>query len=178
MFNTKICKCARAALPHPYLLQKAWLINGPLHILNFSSTRPTVSEIQKRGHICTCARAMCRCTLPMACVTCIAAWSLITHQMWSLSAEPFLSYSLAAKFDTPHPARATCQGDPPNEPSPIVNNLNGPTSLWGPHVDLYFCTYKLFKSVATPGRSLILATCPLFEKELRFALRAPLVITS
>ena len=37
----------------------------------------------------------------MTCVICIAAWSLNTHQIWSLSAYPFLSYSLAANFYTP-----------------------------------------------------------------------------
>ena len=36
----------------------------------------------------------------MACVLCIATWSLNAHQIWSLSAEAFLSYSLAAIFDT------------------------------------------------------------------------------
>ena len=52
-------------------------------------------------------------TSSMACVTCIAAWSLIKHQIWSLSAEPFLSYSIAAKLDTPNahalPTRVTPQ---------------------------------------------------------------------
>ena len=43
----------------------------------------------------------CRCTLPMTCVICIAAWSLNTQQIWSQSAYPFLSYSLAANFYTP-----------------------------------------------------------------------------
>ena len=31
-------------------------------------------------------------------VICIAAWSLNTHQIWSLSAKPFLSYSSAINF--------------------------------------------------------------------------------
>ena len=48
--------------------------------------------------------------------------SKYTHQIWSQSAEPFLSYSLAANFDTSHAARATCQGEPPNEPIPTVIN--------------------------------------------------------
>ena len=43
---------------------------------------------------------MCRCTPPMTCVLCIAASSLNTHQILSLSAYPFLSYSLAANFYT------------------------------------------------------------------------------
>ena len=38
------------------------------------------------------------------------------HQIWSPSAEPFLSYILATNFDTLHTARATCQRDPLNEP--------------------------------------------------------------
>ena len=61
-----------------------------------------------------------RCTPPVTCLICIAAWSIKTRQIWSQSAEPFLSYSLAVKFDTPHAARATCQGDPQNEPNPTV----------------------------------------------------------
>ena len=64
-------------------------------------------------HVRTCARA--DVLHPRTCVICVAPWSLNTHQIWSQSAEPFLSYSLAANFDTHHSARATRQGDPQKE---------------------------------------------------------------
>ena len=66
----------------------------------------------------------CRCTPPTNCVICTAAWSLDTHQIWSLCAEPFLIYSLAANFDTLHSARANYEGYLPNEPNTVVRNFN------------------------------------------------------
>ena len=55
----------------------------------------------------------------MTCVIGVAAaQSLNTH--WSMSAEPFLSCSLAANFDTLHAARDTCRGDLQNNPNPTV----------------------------------------------------------
>ena len=54
---------------------------------------------------------------------CITTWSLTTHQIWWQSDQPFLSYSLAGNFDTPHAARATRQADPPNESNVVAVNF-------------------------------------------------------
>ena len=45
-------------------------------------------DISPRAHV-----RYCRCTPPMACVICIATWTLNTHPIWLLSAHSFLSYS-------------------------------------------------------------------------------------
>ena len=96
------------------------LANGPLTTYQISaqSVQPLPrygeEDTSARAHVCTCW-----CTPPMTCITCIAAWSLNTYHIWSLSAEPFLSYSLAANFDTLHAVRSICDGDPPNEPNPF-----------------------------------------------------------
>ena len=65
---------------------------------NFSAARPAVSDTEKWAHLHV---RTCRCTPPMTCVICIVAWSLNTHQILSPSAHPFLSYGLAANFNTP-----------------------------------------------------------------------------
>ena len=56
----------------------------------------------------------------VTCGICIVTWSRTTHQIWSQSAEPLLSHSFAAHFDTLHTARATCMADPPNESQPAA----------------------------------------------------------
>ena len=68
-----------------------------------------------RAHVHTC-----RCTPPIISGICIAIWSITTQQIWSHSAQPILSCSLATHFDTLHAARATCQGGPSNESNPIA----------------------------------------------------------
>ena len=123
----------------------------------------------------------CRCTPTMTCVICIAAWSLIIYQIWLQSADPSLSYSSAANFDTLHAARdaVTAQMDGCwfhsrqkgcGYPSKSVCQL-----------DPWLQRYKLVKSVTgsgrvgpcrvEPGRSYT-QFCALFTKELRFALRS------
>ena len=55
----------------------------------------------RNGHLQIYVRT-CRYTPHMICVIYIDTWSLNTLQIWSLLAEPFLSYNLAANFDNPH----------------------------------------------------------------------------
>ena len=46
------------------------------------------------------------------------------HRYMALTtAQPFLSYSLAGHFGTPHAARATRQADPPNESDLVAVNF-------------------------------------------------------
>ena len=109
-------------------------------------------------------------TPPITCVICIAAWSLNTHRIWSLSAKPFLSYSLAANFDTPHAARATCEGHSPNKPNRLLETFT--TLIYHSakpacKSDSYSCRYKPFKSVAPPCRqAAYIQICPLFNPRL------------
>ena len=63
-------------------------------------------------HVGTCT---CICTPPMTCVIFIAAWSLNTHQISSVSAYPFLSYSLRPIFTPPHFANVTCHSGCPSQ---------------------------------------------------------------
>ena len=97
----------------------------------------------------------CRCTVPMTCVICIATWSLNAHQIWSLSAEVFLSYSLAANFDIPHAARATCKGDPtPKWAKSGCKQLllNRATPLWRPRVNRTHSLVDIGFSKASVGQ--------------------------
>ena len=64
----------------------------------------------------------------------VVTWSLthteVGRQRLSHS---WIIISLLINFDTPHPARATCQADFPNDSNPVVPNqnlLDGPTPLW------------------------------------------------
>ena len=120
----RTCRCTP-----PYTFVKH-LANWSRTTPNFSAICPAFSEIRKMTHlqVRTCARADIP-TPPMTCVIHIATWCLNTHQIWSQLAEPFLSYSLAAKFDTIHAVRGTCQGDPKYDPNPAV--------IWAAHTQIF-----------------------------------------
>ena len=91
-----VCTCSCA--PPPTLAKS--LVSGSLTTSKFQRNPSNRSRDTEKGahlHVRTCGY-----TPPMNCVICIVAWSLNTHQILSPSAHPFLSYSLAATFDT-HP---------------------------------------------------------------------------
>ena len=110
---------------------------------------------------------------------CIATWILTTHQIWWQSAQPFLSYSLAGKFDTLHAARATCRADPQMSPIWLQSFfLNGSTRQWKSRGAQRYSFGDISFSKALPGRPAAHTQIwSLFKKELRSALRDPLVIT-
>ena len=115
----------------------------------------------------------------MTCVICIAAWSLNTHQIWSQSAEPFLSYSSAANFDTLHAARATCHSGYPDGWVLIPFTAEGmqlPIKKDRLSIRPVVAEIYLVKSVtwgrAVSSWALHTQFCPLFTKELRSTTRA------
>ena len=130
---TEIRKRGISARAHmsPFTFTKR-LANGLLttHQLSAQSVRP-VPRCGKRGISTRAHVRTCRCTPPMTCLVYIAVRSRNTHQIWSQWAEPFLSNSLATNFDTLHAARATRQGDIPNEPKSCCDqgSLNRPVPL-------------------------------------------------
>ena len=115
----KGCACAHTCTPPVTFIKRQ--TNGSLTTYKISAQSVQALTRRKRGthlHVCTC-----RCTPPMPCALCAASWSLSTHQIWPQLAEPFLSYSLSANFDTLHAARTTWEGNPSNEPNTVVINF-------------------------------------------------------
>ena len=89
-----------------------------MHEISAQSVQPFPKY--EKGGTSACARIQ---MYPiMTCVICIATWAANTHQIWSQPAEQFLSYSLAANFETLHAARVTRQTGPTNEPNPAVSS--------------------------------------------------------
>ena len=89
-----------------------------MHTPNFITVRPAIPEIwntRAHLHVCTCA---CADASPhMDCWISYACYMVSSQrQIWSKSAQPFLSYRLADRFDTVYTAHATCQ-----EPAPKVS---------------------------------------------------------
>ena len=116
----------------------------------------------------------------MACTICIATWSLNTHQIWPLSGEPFLIYSPAANFDT-FTRHALHARVPPKWAKSGCKQLwlNSHTTLWRPRVNRTLSFFDIRFSETSPlpaGKpSAHAQISPLFKKELRSVLRAPLV---
>ena len=99
--HVRTCNCTRSST------SVKRLANGPL--TTYQNTRNPSSRFRygKQGTCGTSARAhmrTCTCTTTMTCAICTTTWSLNTHKIWSQSAESFLSYGLAANFDTLHAA--------------------------------------------------------------------------
>ena len=132
---------------------------------NFSAIRPAVSEIQERG---TSASALVQMYPPMAYVICIPTWSLSTHQILSLSAYPFLSYSLVANSYSPHFARATCYTGYPYGWVLVSFTVRDAAIHQGrPFVNRTRSCRDISKSVTGSCRAAHTQICPLFTKELQ-----------
>ena len=123
----------------------------------------------------------------MTCALCIATWSLNTHQIWSQSAKPFLSYSVAANFYIP--SLCTChvrqclprwigvgsmrsiRGVATHQRRPFVDRTRGCRGCVDPWLS------KASRVRVVSCRAGHTQICSLFTKEPRSALRAPLIIT-
>ena len=82
--RAKVCTCARADATHPDLC-KALIYWAPSHTQNLNAILPAVCEIWKRGkHVRTC-----RCTPFQTCGKHLSNGSLVTHQIWTQSAQLF-----------------------------------------------------------------------------------------
>ena len=120
---------------------------------------------------------MCSCAgVPVTCIICIAAWSLNTHQTWSQSAKPFLSFSSVANFDTLYVARATWLPKWMGVGS-IQGRSDAATHQRRPFVNRTHGCRNISSSKASWDRVAHTQFCPLITKELRSVPRAPLVIT-
>ena len=153
------------------------------HKPNFSAIRPVVPRYEKGGISALAQMRTDVCTPPMTSVICIVAWSLNTHKILSLSACPFLSYSLAANFYTP--SLCSCHVPQWLPRRMGVGSIHGKKDV-ATHQrrlfqsNLWLQRYKLVKSVTAscrvgPGRSYLdFSTKP---RRIRSALRPPLVIS-
>ena len=80
----RVCTCARVDTTHPDLC-KARIYWAPSHTQNLNVILPAVCEIWKRGvHVRTC-----RCTPPQTCGNHLSNGSLVTHKIWTQSAQSF-----------------------------------------------------------------------------------------
>ena len=84
---------------YPHLALGYILADGYLATCQISTQ--SVQSFPRYGKGGTSARAHVQMYPTHDLLTCIASWSLNTHQIWSQSAFSFLIYSLMAKFYTP-----------------------------------------------------------------------------